>query len=86
MYWIAVLIACVASYGLSRAAAPDTFGAAFFIFMLCEASLGICWRVFEKLLHVRFPTKIEHTVAGRNTAIVGAVLLGMQAVLVVAGR
>ncbi len=85
MFWLAVLIACVASWGLSRAAAPITFGAAFFVFTLCIVAMGLCWRVLEKLLHVRFPTKIEHTVAGRNTAITVAVMLAIQAVLVVAG-
>lgn len=85
MWWLGVLIVCVASWALSRAAVPDTFGAVFFVFMLCVVTMGVCWRVIEKLLHVRFPTKVEHTVAARNTAMTVLIMPGIQAVLVVAG-
>lgn len=47
----------------------------------CVVVLCLCWRGFEFLLWLRFPTSVQHTVAARVAAVVSVVGLVVQGVL-----
>jgi hypothetical protein len=83
MWWLVVILAVAGSGGLSLVATTGTLGRGFYGLTVCTALIGLCWRVFERVLWLRFPTKAEHTVAGRNAALCVAMMGVVQAVLVV---
>ncbi|MBC7771249.1 MAG: hypothetical protein H7210_02020 [Pyrinomonadaceae bacterium] len=86
MWWLLIAFPTGASYGLSQLAHPDTLGAVMPLVLGAVVMLGVCWRVLERLLWLRYRTKKEHTVAARGTCIVVCGLLMVQAVFVMIGE
>lgn len=84
--WALVSIALVAaSIALASLASPSTLGSASPGLVVAVALLALCWRIFERVLWLRFPTASEHTVAWRFGALALLPLVALHAVLVALG-
>lgn len=86
MWWLVTIAIMAASWGLAQVARADSVGGKLYLVTGCVLVLAICWRMFERLLHVRFPTKREHTVAGKYAAVGAAGVLLVQGVVVLIGK
>lgn len=84
--WVICILVLAGSYGLSKLATPQTAGSQFPLVLIAVTLVFACWRGFERLLWLRFPTEKEHTSAAKwcATTLVGALVL--HGVVVALGR
>ncbi|MGD9688641.1 MAG: hypothetical protein AB7K52_03230 [Phycisphaerales bacterium] len=84
--WLFSAMLVGGSFALASLAPAQTAGAHLPPVLLGVALVFLCWRGFERLLWLRFPTKVEHTSAGRRCAQALAVLIVIHGTLVILGR
>ncbi len=85
MWCLIVIVLVAGSAGLSAVANTGTLGRALVGLTISAALVALCWRIFERVLWMRFPTNVEHTLAWRFGAIGVSALVAIQAVLVALG-
>lgn len=85
MWALASITLAAVSIGLAAFASPNTLGSAFPGLVVAVALLALCWRIFERVLWLRFPTAKEHTVAWRFGTLALLPLVALHAVLVALG-
>jgi hypothetical protein len=85
-WWVLAIAALAGSWTLAWAAQPGTLATGLWPACVSGMFLGLGWRMFERLLHAMYPTRVEHTRAGRTTAVglCGAVIV--QGLLFALGR
>lgn len=85
-WWLVALALAGAMWVLALVAPAQTLGRVMPIFGVAILVLAGCFRLFEQLLHVRFPSSQVQTSSGRYASYGIGAVLAVQAIVVVAAR
>jgi uncharacterized membrane protein len=84
-WWLVALGLFGVSVLIAWAAEAQTLGRSMPVIAVAILVLAGCFRLFEHLLHMRFPTKQAHTSSGRYACYALVVVLVAQALMVMLG-